>query len=89
MKQNSNHRRTDVPSRSDQVFGLDLACPNLPTLGALLDILDQFLFLTLQLDALPIQFALCPIQSPLVLAKTLRRRHAFSKCPLDDLPTGP
>lgn len=40
-----------VPSRPNQILGLDLASSNLAILSALLDILNQFLLLVLQLGA--------------------------------------
>lgn len=59
---------TPVPSRPHQVLGLDFARSDLTILCALLDVLHEFLFLVLQLDALPVQFSLRPIESPLVFA---------------------
>lgn len=43
-----------LPSRPNQVLGLDLASSNLAVLGTFLNILHQFLLLVLQLCALSV-----------------------------------
>lgn len=57
-----------VPSRSYEVFGLDLAGAHLSVLGALLDVLHELLLLVLELDTLTIELALRLLEGALVLA---------------------
>lgn len=76
------------PPCANQVFGLDLAGPHLAVLGALLDILHQFLLLVLQLHSFAVQLALCAVEGALVFAQTLRWRHAFAERPFNDLVGG-
>ena len=74
-----------LPSCPDQVFRLDLACAHLAILGALLDVLDKFLLLVLELHALAVELALGFLQSSLVLAEAFLGGHASAEGPLHDL----
>lgn len=75
----------NVSPCSDEVFGLDLACSHLSVLGARLDLLDERLLLLLKLDSGLVELADCLVEHALVLAQTLRGRHALAKCPFKDL----
>ena len=60
------HGRADRPSRSDQIFGLDLACPHLTIFGTFFDVLHKLLLLVLKLDTLPIELTLGLFKGSLV-----------------------
>lgn len=83
------HSRTaaavDAPPGPDQVLCLDLDGSHLTVLGILLDVLDQFLLLVLELGTLTIELSLRLFECALMLSKTLSRRHALAKGPFDDL----
>lgn len=76
---------SDVPSCSYQIFGLDLACAYLTVFGTLLDVLDQFLFLILELDPLSVKFPLRLFECSLVLPETFGWGHALPERPFYDL----
>ena len=74
-----------VPSCSHQVLCLNLAGTHVTLLCALLDLGDQGLFLPLKLSSQLIKLTYSLVQHALVLAQALRRRHALSKGPFEDL----
>lgn len=76
-----------VPSRTDQILGLDLGRAHLALLGALLNLRLERLLLALEFGALLVDFSNGAVQHALVLTQTLGRRHALAKRPLQDLPT--
>ena len=78
-------RERDLPSCSDQVFRLDLAGTHLAVLGALLDVLDELLFLVLELHAFAVELALGFLESSLVLAEAFLGGHAPAEGPFNDL----
>jgi hypothetical protein len=53
--------------------------------GTFLDVLHELLLLVLQLDSLPIQFALGLLECPLMLSKPFCWGHALSESPFYDL----
>jgi hypothetical protein len=55
------------PSRSNEVFGLDLACSHLARLRRPFYIGYQLLLLTFELDTFTVQLALCFFESSLIL----------------------
>ena len=57
-----------IPSRSDQVFCLDLAGAHLPVLCALFYILDELLFLVFELYPLTVELSLCLFQCSLMFS---------------------
>jgi hypothetical protein len=78
-----------APPRPDEILGLDLYGSHLPIFGAFLDVLHELLLLVLQLDPLPVQFALGLLECSLMLSKPFCRGHALSESPFYDLkPVG-
>lgn len=78
----------DVPPRSHEILGLDLAGAHLSVLGARLDLLDEGLLLLLELHACLVEFANGLVEHALVLAQTLSGRHALAEGPFEDLAGG-
>lgn len=76
----------NTPSRANQILGLDLASAHLALLRALADLGDERLLLFLELNPLLVQLSDRLVEEPLVLAQTLRRRHALAESPFQDLP---
>ena len=75
----------EVPSCSNQVFGLDLTGTHLSIFGALLDILYQLFFLVLKLYSLAIELPLGFFKRALVFTEAFLGGHTFSEGPFDDL----
>lgn len=71
----------NVPPCAYEILCLDLARAHLPVLGARLDLLDKRLLLLLELNARLVEFPDRLIEHALVLAQTLRGRHALAKSP--------
>ena len=78
----------NAPPRSNQILRLDLASPHLPILGALLDVLDEFLLLVLELYPFAVELALGFFKGTLVFSQALCRGHTFTESPFDDLVVG-
>lgn len=78
----------NAPSCSDQILSLDLASAHLPILGAFLDILDELLFLVLELDSFAVELTLSFFEGTLVFSKAFLWAHALAKGPFDDLVVG-
>lgn len=70
-----------IPSCSNKILCLHFHRAHLSILGVLLDILDELLFLNLELRSLSIEFTLRLLQSALVFPQPLCGRHALAKRP--------
>lgn len=75
----------DTPSRANQILGLDFASAHLPLLRTRANLGYERLLLLLEFDPLLIQLPNRLVEESLVLAQTLRRRHALAEGPFQDL----
>ena len=64
---------------------MDLAGSDLTILRALFDVLYELLLLVLKFGSLAIELSLRLLESSLVFPQSLRRRHALSERPFNDL----